>query len=294
MKVLINAISIKEGGSRVVLGKLLQHMTAIDDTTQWHVAANARLRGCKELQLPRIVPHFFGDTELAPMYIWCWYNRTLPKLLIETGADVLFSLTNYLPSARLSCPSLLLVQHAGHFSQLFDERMQATLSLPGRLTWRAKRRWVVRSLHQASRVTVQTRALGCAIEAQTGITVDKVTVIPHGHGLTTSVKVPCDYPGHRCWQIGYVSKFGVQKNFGVLIDAAARLSVSVADFRLHLTLNPEIEACRRVIEQAEQAGIGHLVVNHGDLDAAGVRELYEELDLFVFSVIVRIVRVPDA
>lgn len=282
MKVVINAISIKEGGSRVVLGTLLRGMAALDDSVQWHVAANKRLKGSEELNLPGVTPHFFDDAERTPLHVRRWYNRTLPKLATETDADVLFSLTNYLPDAPLPCPSLLLVQHAGHFSKLFDERMQAALSLPGRLAWRAKRHWVIRSLQRASRVTVQTEALAHAIEAQAGIAASKITVIPHGHGLTAPAAAPRDYPGKRTWQIGYVSKFGVQKNFRVLIDAAAKLAASGADFRLHLTLNPDIENCRRILEEAEGAGIGHLLVNHGELDTAGVRGLYEKLDLFVF------------
>lgn len=282
MIVLINAISIKEGGSRVVLRELLRRLSVRGDSNQWHVAANVCLRGSGELDLPGVTAHFFDDAERTPLHIKWWYNITLPKLATDTGADVLFSLTNYLPDARLPCPTLLLVQHAGHFSEIFDRRMRAGLSLPGRMVWRAKRRWVIRSLRQASRVTVQTQALAEAICEQTDINRKKIEVIPHGPGLTTPTETPRDFPGPRTWHIGYVSKFGVQKNFGVLIDAAAKLVALGANFRLHLTLDPEVEACRKILAQAEESGLGTHLVNYGELDAEGVRDLYVQLDLFVF------------
>ena len=128
MIVLINAISIKEGGSLVVLRNLLRHLSALDERVQWHVAANARIRGMAELSLPRVTAHFFDASGRSPLHIQWWDNQTLPGLLERVGAELLFSLTNYLPDRTICCPSLLLEQHAGYFSPFFDQRMQATLS----------------------------------------------------------------------------------------------------------------------------------------------------------------------
>lgn len=283
MIVLINAISIKEGGSLVVLRNLLRHMVELDDAIEWHVAAHASIAGLEEFAHPRVTGHFFADAEQSPLHVQWWYNVTLPALVRDIGASLLFSQTNYLPLRRVGCPTLLLEQHAGHFSDVFDQRMQASLSSVGSWLWRLKRRWIMRSLCQATAVTVQTAALANAIALATGIERSTIHVIPHGSGLAETVSPVREYPASHTWHIGYITKFGVQKNFEVLIDAVSQLKQQGdVDCRLHLTLNPELPECAPVLARIEEAGIGDLVVNHGELDAEAVRKLYDSLNLFVF------------
>lgn len=283
MKILVNAISIKEGGSLVVLRNLLRHMVELDASIQWHVAAHASISQIPEFSLPRVCGHFFADAERSPLHVQWWYNVTLPALVRRIGADLLFSQTNYLPMRGVDCPTLLLEQHAGHFSDTFDQRMQATLSIAGSWLWRLKRRWIIRSLRLATAVTVQTAALADAISQQAAIDRAGITVIPHGCGLAEAVSDVRRYPENRPWHIGYITKFGVQKNFEVLIAAAALLrQQGNVDFSLHLTLNPGLPECQSILTRVEEAGIGDVVTNHGELGQDQVPDLYEQLDLFVF------------
>lgn len=283
MIVLINAISIKEGGSLVVLRNLLRHMVELDASIQWHVAAHASISQIPEFSLPRVCGHFFADAERTPLHVQWWYNVTLPALIRRIGADLLFSQTNYLPLRKVDCATLLLEQHAGHFSDIFDQRMQATLSLVGAWVWRLKRRWIIRSLQQATAVTVQTAALADAIAGAAGIERGAIHVIPHGCGLARTISQLRSCPENRPWHIGYITKFGVQKNFEVLIEAARILQQrGEIDFRVHLTLDPELPECQPILAGFEEAGIGYLLINHGELSQDQVPSLYDQLDLFVF------------
>jgi len=100
-------------------------------------------------------------------------------------ADVLFSLTNYLPSDP-AVPSLLLVQHAGHFSQTFRELQEKEFpGLLSRLAWRFKSSWVRSSVSAATLVTLQTAALADAIRNDMDLPETKLHVIPHGLGICT-------------------------------------------------------------------------------------------------------------
>ena len=93
-----------------------------------------------------------------------WYETSLPRLIGTHHIELVFSQTNYLPSRRLKCPTLLLVQNAGHFSEVFRTRMASeSHSALQRIVFHATGRWVRRSVGSATRVTVQTAALATEI-----------------------------------------------------------------------------------------------------------------------------------
>jgi len=281
MKVLINAISIKEGGSLVVFRSLLKEFVAQRPDISWHVAVNSQVENMPELKLPNVHSHIFHSAERTPLHVKWWYNIVLPKLIKQIDADVLFSQTNYLPEVRLLCPTLLLEQHAGHFSRLFDSKMTERLTFLGKSAWKARKKWVVKSLKRASKVTVQTIALAKAIMDELHISAEKINVIPHGPGLGQTQSEVRELPVGEL-QIGYVTKFGVQKNFEVLIAAVRILINHGVNVRLNITLDPSLQECQEVLALIDDAGIGQYVLNHGELDADGVRQLYSDLNLFVF------------
>ena len=140
MKVFVNAVSVKEGGPRVVLVKLLEAMCLERRGVAMCVAAPPSI--CEEV--PRSVlerhPVAIGQ---SPFSLMKWYEVDLATAARKWRADVVFSVTNYLPRRRLPIPTLLLEQHAGHFSPAFDQLTLAyTPSFFARFAWRYKRRWV--------------------------------------------------------------------------------------------------------------------------------------------------------
>src|SRR3990167_8233749 len=112
MRVLINAISIVEGGSKIVLENMLEEMHRIDPEIVWYVAARRDMLSC----LPKanniiILP--FSWANRSPIHHLYWYEVILPKLIKKNSIDICFSQTNFLPNRQLSCKSLLLIHHAG-------------------------------------------------------------------------------------------------------------------------------------------------------------------------------------
>ena len=282
MIVLINAISINEGGSLIVFRNLLREFVRLRPDVAWHVAINERISEISELDLMSVTPHVFPSVGYIPLRLIWWYNRKLPKLIRDIHADVLFSQTNYLPDVHVDCPTLLLEQHAGHFSDLFNVRMRNTLSFAGRCSWSAKKRWVLRSLKKATCVTVQTDALAMAIMDEIGLEKDRITVIPHGPGQAVRANVSRSFPGDRTWNLGYTTKYGVQKNFDILFEAVALLLKSGKALCLHLTLDTTLPLNRDLLKKAERAGIKDVVINHGEICGQQIKGLYGEINLFVF------------
>lgn len=283
MQVLVNAVSVREGGSLVVLKNLLAEMTVQQPQWEWHVATNEQA-GLQQLGLPRTTCHLYPVREISGWRVRLWYETSLPRLAKDTGAALLFSQTNYLPTRRLPCPSLLLVQHAGHFSERFSAATQAGLSSSAaRLAWKMKGQWVRSSVLQAQAVTVQTEALAVAMRRQTGIRADQVHVIAHGPGQAhTQDRLPPQPPAGKPVRVGYVTKIGVQKNFAVLFRAAAELKIAGHSIQVVLTLRENTDEARQVLDLARQWGIGDCVENHGELAGAQLDRLYQSLHIFVF------------
>ena len=209
--VVVNAISIREGGSLVVLRELLGGMAAYRPQWHWHVVVNNAVKSSL-LDLPNVEYLRFPKVDQSGVRTRLWYETGLPRLLKGVSADVLFSMTNYLPMRRMPCHTLLLVQHAGHFSPAFRQLTEERLGLLGRVAWRLKGSWVKSSVRRADIVTVQTHALAHRIAHETGLSPDRFRVVPHGVGLANLQARPTASPaqGEKI-RIGYIAKYGVQK-----------------------------------------------------------------------------------
>lgn len=284
MIVLINAISVKEGGSLVVLDRLLTGMTELRPDWRWIVVTSSDAAARIQAR-DKCTVRTFPELERSGLRTRLWYETGLPRLIKQVKADLLFSHTNYLPVRRLPCPALLLVQHAGHFSDVFRRLTEAQFSgLPARINWRLKGYWVKSSIRRAQGVTVQTAALARRIVEETGVPRERVSVIPHGIGQAVlHHHLPLPPGAAQPLRIGYVTKHGVQKNFAVLFDAAAKLQSSGIKPVLVLTLSLHVPENKGVLELARQYGISECIENHGELSATKVDALYGTLHLFVFS-----------
>jgi glycosyltransferase involved in cell wall biosynthesis/SAM-dependent methyltransferase len=283
MIVLVNAISIGEGGSLVVLENLLEQLCKSSPGVQWHVAIRDEAIAAPFFAMPNVKPWIFPWVTTSPALVQFWYEWTLPRLIRDIGADCLFSQTNYLSRRRLPLKTLLLVQNAGHFSREF-ERL-TLLHAPGPLArwiWKAKTRWVMRSIAKATMVTVQTEALKRQIVAQTATAEERIAVIPHGCGQVSRGR-PRAYPDRGPWRVGYLTHFGVQKNFGVLFRAGRVLAEKGIAVELVITIDPHIPEYSAVTREICESGIDPGAVrNLGRVPASQVPETYESLHISVF------------
>ncbi|HTQ98634.1 MAG TPA: glycosyltransferase [Candidatus Acidoferrum sp.] len=284
--IVINAVSVREGGSLVVLRELLPRLLQQRPHWHWLVVTNDIARASLPAATAMLAYHVVTAAQLDGWRIRLWYETALPALLETANADLLYSQTNYLPAAGLRCPALLLVQHAGHFSPLFQRLTERqSSSWLATLSWRMKGRWVRSSVRRATRVTVQTAALAHDIAAVTGVDANRIAVIAHGPGLAPvgSIPMPTLPAAGAPLRIGYVTKAGVQKNFGVVLQAVQRLRRQGRLVTLVLTLDPALPENRAVLAEAERLGLDGCLDNRGELDADGVRALYRSLHAFVFA-----------
>ena len=280
--IVINAISIREGGSLVVLRELLIKMVAIRPEWQWVVVVHSK---AKELLpvLPSVKYKIFPEIEEQAWRVRLWYEFGLPRFLKQVSAKLLFYHTNYLPLRSMPCRTLLLVQHAGHFSSVFRQLTEQNTSVIRKLAWRLKGRWVRSSVCRADMVTVQTKTLASRIMHETGCSLDHVRVVAHGcgqcqHHALAAVPPVADEP----IRVGYITKAGVQKNFITLFRAVKILKDKGIRLKLVLTLSEDLADNRLTLALAGQYGITDLIENHGELSVEAVDQHYRTLHLFVF------------
>jgi len=285
LNILINAISIKEGGSLVVVRQLVSEFAKARPETTWYVTTSMpNIQGLDELNNVKIISSSWA--EKSGFHLRYWYENYLVKLTQTLGINLLYSLTNYLPKHKLSIPSLLLVQHAGHFSKLFDELTTKDMSFLQKKMWQYKKQWVRKSVSNATEVTVQTKALAKEINRE-----NHLTVISHGPGLSFRPKHTSSLNPNKP-VLGYVTKYGVQKNFSVLIETVKTLCDSGLNPQLILTLDENRPEVVEVMSEIAAAGIQDHVKNYGEVDQKDIQNIYHEIDIFVFPSLVESFGMP--
>jgi glycosyltransferase involved in cell wall biosynthesis len=281
-KILINAMTIKEGGGAVGFVKTFNEMIKQDAETHYFVVIDEVLRSKIEVT-DRVIILTFPWIKKSPLHLLYWNECVLLQLVKKLGINVVYSQINTLPFLKLPCKELLFVGHAGYFSPDFIRlNKKYNRSIKQKIGWFVRKQWVFYSIKKADKITVPTKALGDEISHQLKIDNKNIAVILPGSGLAEGQVAVKSMPDKKPIRIGYITKYGVQKNFEVLFEAAAKLKLSNVDFKLILTLNENHAPFQHVNALIQKYDIADLIENHGESSEMALRDLYLTLDLFVF------------
>lgn len=281
-KILINAMTIKEGGAAVIFAKTFNEMIQQDDATHYYVVIDEVLRS-KLNVTNKVTVLSFPWIKKSPFHLLYWNEIVLLKMVNRLGIDCVYSQINTLPFRKLPCEAVLSVLHAGYFSHDFIRlNKKYNTSLRQKIGWLIRKGWVFYSIKKADKITVPTKALGDEISHQLKIKNERISVILPGNGLAEGQVESKSVLTKRTLRIGYITKYGVQKNFEVLFEAAAKLKSKQIDFKLVLTLNENHAPFQRISVLIKQYDIADMIENHGESSEAKLCDLYQTLDLFVF------------
>ena len=279
MNIAINALTIRKGGSVTTLQKLLGGFLEIGEDHQYQLIANGALRDAGLPRDQKVHYHYFAWAEHRRLLTVLWYLIVLPAWLRRNRIDVLFSHTCYLPFFGTT-PCALLVQDAGFFA----DRPDYTSPLLSRTSLAWRRRWAHYSVRIADNIAVQTQTLADWIIARIPEASPRLKVIRHGPGFLAAPceTVPRVFVSGQTLEIICIGYFRDYKNFSVLLPALHYLRNRNIRARLHLTLNAHEPGVINLVREAEVLGVTDMLVNHGELDTAGVTRLYRAAHLCVF------------
>lgn len=283
MKVLINAISINEGGGEVVLRELLQALCLIQPNVVWYVVARPSILN-NIPENPYIIKMSYSWANLTPFHHLYWYEVKLPRLIRRLIIDVCFSQTNFLPFKKLSCATLLLIHNAGYFCEEFNQLiLNSKKNGWHRLIWQLKNKWVRSSIKKADTVSVQTNTLAKKISQELTILPENIATIPHGPGLMpTMANEPKIYPGKTVWRIGYITKFDLHKDFNSTFQAIKHLKDRGLHIKLIITLE-ERDITHYLQDSLHYYDIMDTIDNQGNItNSTHLLQLYQSLHLFIF------------
>jgi glycosyltransferase involved in cell wall biosynthesis len=280
MKIAINALTLRKGGTLVVLNKLLTGFVEIAPDNEYHVLANLATPAALEGN-PQVKYHHFDWTNASYARVAFWYVAVLPLWLRRHKIDVLFSQICYLPPFA-GRRTVLLLQDAKFFYDSKELRRRLTLS--ERFNLWLKKRWSYHSVGMADRILVQSDTMARSVIAKVPSVRDRVSTVHHGPGILNGQSKPIYRAGPSdSFEIAYVAIYRGYKNFEVLLRALRLLDDEGIPARLHLTLDViDNPGARAVIAYARKIGVEHAVVNHGELEPERVSEVYQAARVFVF------------
>src|SRR3990167_6951660 len=157
--IMINAISVKTGGGVILLTHMLDGMRKSNKNIKWIVVVNQSLTNCIKSD-ESVITLTFPWAEKNPIFFFYWHEFFLSQLIIKFQVDLFFSQINILPIKKLPCPTLLLVHHAGYFSDEFYSLFKNVYSsAKNKVGWFLRKYLIKKSIAKANHVTVQTKAL---------------------------------------------------------------------------------------------------------------------------------------
>lgn len=297
MKIIINAVSAKLGGSVSYISNLLRSLPTVKDNFQFLVflpaETAAKLGGLG--QNIQILPT--GISHAGMLKRMWWEQVTLRRLIKKEHADVLFSTANF---GMFRCPvrQILLVRNSLYFSKSYRERFLPRHSLRFRMEFGLRRWLICRSAKSADMVMTPTQAM--LDELRRFVEVEPGRSLVNHYGVVHPQTV-----GHAGGALGgfesknecvvgllYVSFYAEHKNLNTLLKALPLLNREGGQkYMLKTTADPGWEASRCTVTYQEdltlarKPGVARWVEFVGPLDRRAMEELYQKCDIFVFPAI---------
>lgn len=286
MKVLINAISAKMGGSKVIINSFMKNIPK-DDGNEYHFLLYKNSVDLKKYgKQPNVFIHesHIGDMNYIKRFMW--YQFTLPNYIKENKFDFMINLTNYGPLFA-KCKQIILIHNAKHIS----------IEMKKNFTFRDKLKLFIEdivlmiSMIGADKIIVQTQYMKNGLIKKFRIEDKKIVVIPNAvkskeeyvfdpaleNKLDTLI---CDNEN----VISYISLYSPYKNFSTLISAIEYLKNNKKlKVKLILTLDErEGEEVQKLLKQIKDRKLDDYIVSVGNINNENVFQVLRRSKVFVF------------
>lgn len=291
-RLLIDALSAREGGGITYVRSLLPLLAQVDETNECAVLLSNQYQAqlLRELAAPlHVIPFSLPSTSLLRR--WLFQQVTLPRLIQERGVDLLFSVSE-VSCLRSPVPHVVTAQNL----KIFTPPWRANES---RATVNAWKTWLLReglarlSLRYADRIVFVSDLLRQKVVQRLHLDLTKARVVHHGVDEIFR-KVPADVHAlSPSWSslleqrpfILAVSTLAPHKNYETLIhgfglfvkerdttDATLVIAGDTSDQVLYASLK----------QQVEELAIASRVFFLGKISHEHLPLLYQRARMFVF------------
>lgn len=295
MRVLINAVSAKMGGSATYMRNVSRWLAQIAPDDEFIIYLPAvtkdkldRIELGSNLQL-----EYYPYSNTGGLKRLYFDQVVIPRLARKLKADVLFSSTGF-GTCFKPCPEVLLIRNLAYFDKAFHQKYR---ELGRSLLRNSIRRWhSLLSIRWADLVLFPSNAMQTMVEEYIPLHNKSTTYIHYGFDHDAFAVQSTDQPEMidqiAQWKKqGYaillnVSTFSVQKNYETL--AAALPSVFKAGHKVKVitTLSREITTDKAeydaLMEQLDTLEVRKHFITLGYTPYTQLHALYEAADLYIF------------
>ena len=276
MKILINAISAKQGGIVTYTQNLARSF--LSRGVDFRIAVPESLG-----HLPNAIP--FAASEYNPFHRFVWEQTAWRRHVARWKPDVLFSSANYaLLASRVR--QVLLVREGGLFDPFYMSMIAPEQGATAALLRYLRRKLILMSVARSTMTVVPSNTLRDLIIAHDPNVDSKCQVLRYGTPVDNFA-----IPGRRIWRVDgilrvlYVGIYYPHKVPGDLVLAAEQLNAEGFPCRIRLTMNEDQIAATpgsRWDLFHVRRGIASGLVELGTIRYAELPAAYAAHDLFVF------------
>ncbi|MBH0156612.1 glycosyltransferase [Fictibacillus sp. 5RED26] len=280
MKILINAISAKMGGAKVILSSFLNNLPT--DENEYFVLVPSG----ESSQVPQKNIHILQTDQSYSKHFqrFFWYQYTLPKFIEKEKFDYMINLTNYGP-VNARCKQILLLHNSKHVSK----EMYENYSVKNKMKLLFEDIVFRLSLKGTDILVVQTDYMKEGVIKK--FKYDKrIEVIPNGSNIKTGKKNKdlefklTKFIGETKHIFSSITLYAKHKNLELLIEAAFILKKNFKlKFKLILTIDSnENKEAHDLIKRIEHLGLEDCVLSVGNVENENIYQILQKTTLYVF------------
>jgi glycosyltransferase involved in cell wall biosynthesis len=260
-RLLIHAPNVHQGGGKTVLSGLVRGLPA---DQRGAMLCDARYEGPP-------APAGMTVKRFAPTVAGRWAAERHLRSLAEPG-DTVLCMGNLPPLYALPSRAFVLLQNRYLCEPLpldgFGPATRARIAV--------ERLWLRRRLGNVARLIVQTRSMRDSVRRYLGVDPAVLAFAPEP-GAPARDGPAARPPAKRFL---YPASADPHKNHARLIDAWRLLKADGMEAELHLTVSPGTPVSREADSARTREGLA--IVNHGDITAARLAELYSSSDALIY------------
>ena len=286
MKILINAISLKMGGSKVIINSFVENIPK--DNNEYHFIVYPGVLNnidYKKLNNNIIIKELdIGKKSHIERFLWDQIK--LPKYIKRHKFDYMINMTNYGP-AFPKCKQILLLHNAKHISQ----EIKKTLSMKDRFKLIIEDIILKFSLFGTYKLIVQTNYMKRGILNKFNFKEEDIIIIPNFCNKKNNdtkdfelEKLLNNCINKNDFVLSYISLYSPYKNFEKLIDAIEILKNNTdINVKLILTLDRnEKNEAEKILDEIKNRNLSNYIISVGNIENSKINQILKKSDVFIF------------